>query len=1097
MDLIDERKDIENLDLRAVAKKYFDERGLVEFQIKSYENFTDDIIPETVCGTKITAVLPDKRKTVLTFGEISFDPASSIAKDGTSAIVTPNEARLRMMNYELSLNAAVTEEIFSPDGVLIDTVTTPRHHLGFIPLMVQSRMCTLAGKTQMERVASGECYHDLGGYFISKGYERVLISHERLKGNQPYCFKEKSSSKKKWGYTVEVRSFSKSSWAILNQIVEHDGSIGLVLPSLDVSVPVGFFLKLCNISTQEDAMKTIGYPPARKQITEIIREISNINKKRDALKAIAQLLPKSIPADKRIKTVKDVFFTEFLPHLGPDVKKKGLFLGYMLKKLFMRMDGTNDTDDDRDHFSNKRADVSGYMLGTLFKSAFKKFLKNIASYVEKKGSFKLALHFFRNDITNTLRSAMATGNWSAYKSINARKGVSDILTRLTYVAMFSHLRRLVTPTGKKGKVTQLRQLHSSQWGVVCPFETPEGEPCGIVKNFSLTTIVSVNISPIGVMKTMERDINFVGVNKVEFDDIANMAMIFINDDLVGYTFKPVELVTSQRRLRDLKKINWQVSIAYDHKNNEVKVYTDSGRCMRPVLVVKNSRLLIAAEDIAGKTFNSMVDEGLIQYIDSMETEWTKTVLYQKDIDEKTHYCEIDPYLILGVCASLVPYPNHNPAPRNAYEASMIKQALGMYSMAFALRYDNSGHVMIYNQKPLACTSTNNIEGFTEMSSGTNAIVAITTYGGWNQEDSIMMNQSAIDRGLFNSILTKTYNADEEPGDDYAVRKIEIPGPGARIRSYNYGKLGEDGIVPKGTKVEDCDVLIGRTSKNANGKKDMSVILPRGDGPCVVDSIFMGLNSKGVRLVRVRVSKMRIPKIGDKFASKQAQKGTLSKVYNQADGPFTAEGIVPDIIINPAALPSRMTGALLIESAKSKAAALSGEFADATAFSDPRFEEMAKLLSKEGYQRQGYEKMYCGYTGKPIKSMIFVGPIYYQRLKHMVEDKIHARSRGPVQMLVRQPVEGRSRGGGLRTGEMERDAIVAHGGSSMVLDRLNHNSDPFKVQVCGSCGIMSSNPEEECPLCAKKDHRLTNLPYATKYLFQELNAMGVDIRLKTV
>jgi DNA-directed RNA polymerase II subunit RPB2 len=1082
------RKDLEQLGL-----SYFKEHGLVDFQTRSYDYFTDVVIPEIINGASIT-VKTDKKKVQVRFINIYYDQPIIQTKNGT-ILMTPNDARLCNMSYDLTLSADIEEIIMKGDEV-ISTTLIKKRKIGEIPLMLRSSRCVLSGSTTDECVEMGECHHDPGGYFILKGNERVIISHERLKGNQVYVFKEKNSSKKKWRYSAEVRSFSKSSWSLFNQIVLIDGSIGVILPSFNIPIPVGILMRLCGAATDDDIRTVIGYPKGNVYIESIIREASNIRKKNQAIEAIGRLLPKSIAEKDRKKTIKNLFFTEFLPHLGPLVKKKLIFIGHAVKKLLSRVCGDRKDDDDRDHFTNKRADTSGFMLSTLFRGVFKRFLKVLGDTLEKKVSLEDSLREIRFPITKDIKYSMSTGNWSAYKSTKARQGVSQILSRLTYVSMLSHLRRLVTPTGNEGKVSKLRQLHMSQWGILCPFETPEGKQCGIVKNFSLSTIVSTEVSIVTVLQLMESCDSFDSIENeiIQIHNISNRCEVFVNDDLVGYVDNGLEFTKKMKLSRRDGIIDWQVSISFNNIENEAKFYTDNGRCMRPVLRVINGEVAIKKEDITGKKWSEIVNEGFIEYIDSSETEWNKIALYPENTNDTFDYCEIDPFLILGVCASIIPFPGHNPAPRNSFEASMIKQAIGVYATNFNLRYDTTAHVLNYSQKPLCSTVSTQIGGIGDLSPGYNAIVAVCVYGGHNQEDSLIMNQSAIDMGMFHSLFLKSYECGEELGGDYSRRKIGIPDEAVRNKSLCYNKLGKDGIVIKGSLVDDGDVLISRVSTSPSGKSDSSEFVRKGTGSGKVDRIFIGFNSEGVKVVKVRVCCVRIPEVGDKFASRQAQKGTLGKTYSREDMPWSIRnGISPDIIINPAAFPSRMTVALPIETCAGKSACISGEFADATPFREIDHEKIGNDMKSAGLQSLGYEMMCNGFTGKPFRAMIFMGPVFYQKLKHMVIDKIHSRSRGPVQMMYRQPVEGRSRGGGLRLGEMEREAVIAYGGSAMLHDRLFVNSDPFSVEKCLKCGLIINSSDGTCYPCNQKAVKV-QIPYACKILFQELGAVGIKIAM---
>ncbi|KRH95068.1 RNA polymerase II, second largest subunit [Pseudoloma neurophilia] len=488
------------------------------------------------------------------------------------------------------------------------------------------------------------------------------------------------------------------------------------------------------------------------------------------------------------------------------------------------------------------------------------------------------------------------------------------------------------------------------------------------------------------------------------------------------------------------------------------------------------------------------------------------------------HCEIHPSMILGICASMIPFPDHNQSPRNTYQSAMSKQAMGIYATNFLLRMDTLSNILFYPQKPLVTTRAMEYSKFRELPAGQNAIVAIACYSGYNQEDSVIMNQSAIDRGLFRSFLYRTYTDQEKMNGPNCRESFQKPikGEVLRMKNLNYDKLDEDGLVSPGIRVTGEDILIGKvlpiidrsspargpndenlsslnleasgrdSNRNITQFKDASTAMrPTEEG--VVDSVIVS-NKEGYKFTKVKVRSTRIPELGDKFASRHGQKGTIGITLRQEDMPFTEEGIVPDIIINPHCIPSRMTIGHLIECLLGKVSALVGEEGDGTPFSGITVEQIANQLEEQGYQRHGLETMYNGMTGQELTAKIFIGPTYYQRLKHMVKDKLHARARGPLQILTRQPAEGRARDGGLRFGEMERDCIISHGASLFLRERLFEVSDFFEAIVCEECGLFCL--EDGCKACANRTKiAKVEMPYAFKLLLQELMGMNIAPRLR--
>jgi DNA-directed RNA polymerase II subunit RPB2 len=473
-------------------------------------------------------------------------------------------------------------------------------------------------------------------------------------------------------------------------------------------------------------------------------------------------------------------------------------------------------------------------------------------------------------------------------------------------------------------------------------------------------------------------------------------------------------------------------------------------------------------------------------------------------EKQGDYCELHPSLLLGICAGAIPFMDHNQSPRNVYESSMVKQAIGMFAQNYQYRYDTVAHTLDYPQKSLVSTQNARLIGMHEMPAGINCIVAITTHGGWNAEDSIIINRSAIERGLFFSNTYHTYTFEDKTFKSESCKKICVPPLPVQKSDWNYYHLNPNGIVRKGAYVKRNDVILGQihqSSEFVDGEKveQISDCSELADEEGIIDRTEIVSTPNGNRLIKIIIRQVRIPEVGDKFANMAAQKGTCALILPQEDLPFTGEGIVPDIMMNSHALPSRMTISMLLEMVLGKSCLLDGELGDATPFSDSSINVVQKLesqLLKHGYERYGKEVMYSGYTGKPLVSEIFIGTSYYQKLKHMVTDKIHARSYGNVTSLTRQPLAGRSRDGGLRLGEMERDCLLSHGSVQFLREKLFDLSDAFNVLICNDCGVISNN-KDECHICKNNELICTNIPYAAKLLFQMLNGCLIKTKLHSI
>ncbi|KAD7117907.1 hypothetical protein E3N88_05175 [Mikania micrantha] len=820
---------------------------------------------------------------------------------------------------------------------------------------------------------------------------------------------------------------------------------------------------------------------------------------------------------------RDILQKEMLPHVGVEENceaKKAYYLGYIIHCLLLCALGRRAVDD-RDHYGNKRLDLAGPLLGGLFRILFRKLTRDVRGYAQKvnENSFILIVYIFifflyhslvvqcvdngkdfnlhfaikANTITSGFKYSLATGNWGQSNADGTRAGVSQVvLNRLTYASTLSHLRRLNSPIGREGKSAKPRQLHNSQWGMMCPAETPEGQACGLVKNLALMVYITVG-SPLElVLEFLEE----FGLDEITSAVISEATKIFVNGQWVGMHYDPDNLVKILRDLRRKSDIHTEVAVVRDIGLKEVRIYTDYGRCSRPLFIVDKQKLFIRKKDIQKlkkkdiqklqqrespeySGWRDLVANGFIEYIDTEEEETAMISMTINDLvsgrlkpgesylNTYTH-CEIHPSLILGVCASTIPFPDHNQSPRNTYQSAMGKQAMGIYATNFQSRmacekfysfshYDTLAHVLYYPQKPLVTTRAMEHLHFRQLPAG---IV--------NEEKKM-------------GTLVK---------EDFG-RPDRANTMGMRHGSYD--KLDDDGLVPpaSGTRVGGEDVIIGKTTPisqdDAQGQasrytcRDHSTSLRHSENG-MVDQVLLTTNADRLRFVKVRVRSVRIPQIGDKFSSRH---GNIPGYYCQP----------------PHAIPSRMTIGQLIECIMGKVAAHMGKEGDATPFTDVTVDNISRALHKCGYQMRGFETMYNGHTGRRLSAMIFLGPTYYQRLKHMVDDKIHSRGRGPVQILTRQPAEGRSRDGGLRFGEMERDCMIAHGAAHFLKERLFDQSDAYRVHVCERCGLIAiANLKKnsfECRGCKNKtDIVQVHIPYACKLLFQELMSMAITPRMLT-
>ena len=914
----------------------------------------------------------------------------------------------------------------------------------------------------------------------------------------------------------------------------------------------------CDISSENEEENIVEITPEKiaeidAEFEEKVEALNNRTPKEEAYDYLIDYITLYYKSSESLNVAKkkyltNVFKKEFLPNIGvsgdeQNLREKIMQTAFFANKVLKVHCGKAEYDS-QDGYNNKRIHNTGILMANLYKMLINKLVKEMRDELNrefKNGAWR-STHFSKlvndtniyniiksnNIIDSGMKYAIGTGNWGAQKFSN-KKGISQDLNRWSYKSSISHLRRVTKAIDTSAKLVAPRQLDSTQEGYMCPAETPEGKNVGVVKNLALSAQITNYHSEEPVIHIIDSyDVTKAYDIPVEYLSYP-WCKVFINGRwhcILNKGLNPNTFVTELRYKRSLGMIHNHISITWYISDNIIMIYTDSGRCIRPLYRVNNNKLLITDKHVSDLKNNRMKfhelfmsnaqtgNHALVEYIDTEELENCLVAGTFKDLESGgkgdipynyTH-CELHPALMFGILATDIPFPDHNQSPRNSYQSSMGKQAMGTYALNFNKRIDTLSHVLHYPEHPIVGNRLMRMLPTRDMSAGINAIVAVATFTGYNQEDSVIINQNAIDRGLYQSTFYRGYKSDESKNtnaseDSRFGRADKTTTKG--IKYGNYSKLDENGFISENVHVKGNDAIIGKLMpvKNRNDKykyKDSSTLL-RSNEEGYVDKVFVSRNGDGFRVCKVLTRSIRVPGIGDKFSSRHGQKGIDGVTYRQEDMPFTAEGITPDLIMNPHAVPSRMTIGHLMETVCGKAGVNIGKYGDGTPFTDVAVEDVASILEKTGYQKYGDEIMYDPRTGKQFVSSIFIGPTYYQRLKHMVMDKMHSRAKGPVANMTRQPTEGRNRDGGFRLGEMERDALIAYGVSGFLKESLLERSDNFKIHICKTCNdIAQVNRKRNiyyCKRCSSTSgFAEIRLPYAMKLLKQEVGGMSIGMGL---
>ncbi|XP_020237870.1 DNA-directed RNA polymerases IV and V subunit 2 [Cajanus cajan] len=1148
--------------VRELCKKasmlFFNEYGLISHQINSYNHFVAIGLQQTFDSFGDLVITPGfdpskkgdnehYRYASVKFGKVKLEKPMFWGGEGNAQEfkMLPRHARLQRMTYASKIKIEVNVQVYVPKKVRSDKFKTGKEEfldreilkeddreiiIGRLPVMVKSDLCWMNGAEKYD------CEFDHGGYFLIKGAEKTFIAQEQLYLKRLWVLNSP-------GWVIAYKSQMKRNRMVVKLVGNSGGSeetdngdMSLTVYFLSVEIPVWILFFALGVSSDREVVDLIGCGSDDARIQNILfASVRDADEKCGSYrrgKFAVQYLESKVkgvqfPPSESIQECLEMYVFPGIKGLN----RKARFLAYMVKGLLLAYTGRRKCDN-RDDFRNKRLELANELLDRELKVHIAHARKRMAKALQRDlygdREVRPIEHYLdASIITNGLQRAFSTGAWShPYKRMERISGVVANVGRTNPLQTMAELRRTRQQVQYTGKVGDARYPHPSHWGKVCFLSTPDGENCGLVKNLAVTGLVSTNV--LDTSESILPKLLECGMEELVDDTstrLGNKDKIFLNGDWVGVCADSSSFVAELRSRRRRNEMPHQVEIKRDQSQHEVRIYSDAGRILRPLLVVGN---LLKIKDFKSErySFQSLLDRGVIELIGPEEEEdcttaWGVQYLFGKEGKRTAEYthCELDMSFLLGLSCSLVPFANHDHARRVLYQSQKhSSQAIGFSTVNPLIRVDTLSHQLHYPQRPLFRTMTSDSLGKAELCqkellpkaefyNGQNAIVAVNVHLGYNQEDSLVMNRASLQRGMFRSEHVRSYKSEIENKDSSEKkRKPEDIVNFGKLQSKigRVDSLDDDGFPYVGANLQSGDIIIGRCAESG---ADNSVKLKHTERG-YVQKVVLSSNDEGKNFAVVSLRQVRSPVLGDKFSSMHGQKGVLGFLECQENFPFTRQGIVPDIVINPHAFPSRQTPGQLLEAALGKGIACGGKLRYATPFSTPSVDAITDQLHSAGFSRWGNERVYNGRTGEMVRSLIFMGPTFYQRLHHMSEDKVKFRNTGPVHPLTRQPVADRKRFGGIKFGEMERDCLIAHGASANLYERLFTLSDSSQIHICSKCKNVANvilRPVSggrkirgpHCRHCDSADEIVVaNVPYGAKLLCQELFSMGINLKFET-
>ncbi len=1063
-----------------LIKKYLEQHSLVESNILSFNDFIQNKMQHIVNELNDTI---NNEEIEVTLGKVRIEKPNIVEADGSSSIVTPSIARLRNLTYSAPVYVELTVKY---DG----QTDSSEVEIGRIPVMVRSAACTTAGMSREQLTENYMDKLDPGGYFVINGNERIMVMSEDLAANQPFI------EEGRLGLTLRLFS-QRGAYRIPTTISEtNEGILELTFSRLK-NIPLVVVLKALGMTKESEIAKRIGSETDCLIVN--LYEFAHVQTPDDALLLIAEKAGIQGTKKEILDRIKERIDSFLLPHIGMDKaarSEKALTL-CRLTKLFLRAKERTDIRTDKDHYANKRVKLSGDLMSDLFRVNIGILIRDIQYSLQKvakrKKFYSLKSIAKSTLFTHRIESAIATGSW-----IGERSGVTQNMDKTNYLAMLSGLQRVSSMLPGEQENFMARTLHPTHYGRFCPTETPEGTEIGLRKNLALLSKISTAIA-VDENQVLKQLASY-GLEQESGDDV------FFNGRFIGLAAQPGAFVQQVRAARRAGTLPKEVSVRNDTSLHIVTISSEVGRVLRPLVVVEQGASKLRDEHLVllennKISWTDLVREGIIEYIDAAEEENALVALREEDITPDHTHFEIHPIDLFGLITSLVPFGNHDQSSRLNRGSKTLKQSLGIYAANYLVRLDTDVSILHYPQKPLVRSFI--YDTLEVYPAGQNIVVAIMPFEGYNMEDAVVLNKASVDRGMGRSTYFRPYTATELQyagglADEIIVPDKDVVG----YRTENaYRFLEDDGVAYPEAIMKEGDVVIGKVTppKFLSEAKDLSIQSKKEASSAIrqeeqgtIDAVFITADQEGNKIAQVRTRDLRLPEPGDKFSTPHGQKGVVGLIADGEDIPFTCRGVKPDLMFNPHGIPSRMTVGYLIELLAGKTGAISGKIVDGTSFSGQTVAEFENQLRELGFSYDGKETMYHGITGKKMEAKIYIGNMYYLKLKYMVKNKIHARASGKVALLTRQPIEGRARGGALRLGEMEQQALAAHGASLLLKER--YDSDKTMVHICKSCGSMAYEDiirsKITCPICGGSDAEPIEISYAFKLLYDELLGLGI-------